>query len=54
MIQSEAQAQQVKDNLARVQANIETVKAARWRLLRNRRLLDENWQLLRENRLVLS
>jgi hypothetical protein len=54
-------AQQVEANIAQVEANhdvidanLRLVKSARWRTIRNRRLLDRCWEMTRENTRLLS
>lgn len=43
---------QVAANFAQVLANLELVRASRWRLFRNWRLLDDCWHLTSVNNLL--
>jgi hypothetical protein len=45
---------QVEANSAAVNDNLRLVESARWRVIRNRRLLDRCWELTRENARLLS
>ena len=40
---------QIERDLKTVAANIATVRETRWRMIRNRHLLDENRRLLKQN-----
>lgn len=53
--------QQIEANLIQVEANHEVIdtnlrliNSARWRVIRNRQLLDRCWELIREDTRLLS
>lgn len=45
---------QVEANMDAIDANLRLVKSARWRFLRNRRLVDRSWELLIANDRLLA
>ena len=47
--QVDANLTQTEANAGLIDGNLKMVKSARWRLLRNRRLIDRSWELLRAN-----